>query len=182
MLPRAAIHAVDLLMQKFFHSSHDEYQRAFVVGRPPGHHAGPFGWESATFFTFLRHRNCSRRLPLLYTNVCFSLFAVIAACLRLCTGSDLKWRLPGSVFSILLLWLRWVPWLFRVTLLSCSISYPSQAYARQHYGRMAMSNSAMSKDRGNLQSAGRTLLRPPRIAIIDFDIHHGMAKLFFKLL
>jgi acetoin utilization deacetylase AcuC-like enzyme len=43
MLPRAAIHAVDLLMQKFFHSSHDEYQRAFVVGRPPGHHAGPFG-------------------------------------------------------------------------------------------------------------------------------------------
>lgn len=44
--------AVDLLMQKHLAgpaasatSSRDgAFQRALVVGRPPGHHAGPFGW------------------------------------------------------------------------------------------------------------------------------------------
>eukprot|EP01036_Dinobryon_divergens_P026879 gene26878-35572_t len=114
----AAIHAVDLLMQKFVHASNDNHQRAFVVGRPPGHHAGPFG----------------------------------------CVPPPVHWMRPemtSSGFCLL------------------NTVAVAAAYARQHYGRMALSNLAMSKYKVSPPPGGRTLLRPPRIAIVDFDIHHG---------
>ncbi len=41
---RAAIVAIDLVMKPVtVDEKHGEYSRAFVIGRPPGHHAGPMG-------------------------------------------------------------------------------------------------------------------------------------------
>jgi acetoin utilization deacetylase AcuC-like enzyme len=41
---RAAMLAVDLLMQKVVLPDARSYSRALVIGRPPGHHAGPNGF------------------------------------------------------------------------------------------------------------------------------------------
>jgi acetoin utilization deacetylase AcuC-like enzyme len=39
----AAIHAVDLLVKNKEQANAQKNRRAFVIGRPPGHHAGPSG-------------------------------------------------------------------------------------------------------------------------------------------
>jgi acetoin utilization deacetylase AcuC-like enzyme len=40
----AAMLAVDMVMAGNINSRDDKYDRVFVMGRPPGHHAGPSGY------------------------------------------------------------------------------------------------------------------------------------------
>eukprot|EP01038_Epipyxis_sp_PR26KG_P007318 gene7318-9972_t len=97
----AAMQAVDLLMNE---ASSTKPCTAFVVGRPPGHHAGPNG----------------------------------------CVPSEYHWQRPDMTSSGFCL---------------LNTVAVAAAYARSHYGRLASINSNPS--------------HPPRIAIIDIDIHHG---------
>jgi acetoin utilization deacetylase AcuC-like enzyme len=48
----AAMHAVDLLLenQKINNQTNPNRSRAFVVGRPPGHHSGPSGCVPSPYF------------------------------------------------------------------------------------------------------------------------------------
>eukprot|EP01037_Dinobryon_pediforme_P019024 gene19024-19370_t len=117
----AAMLAVDLLMQKHLAgpaasatSSRDgAFQRALVVGRPPGHHAGPFGW----------------RPDMTSSGFCLLNSVAVAA-----------------------------------------------AYARHHYGRLALTRSALAQSLAapphhssllpQPQPQPLPLLKPPRIAIV----------------
>mmetsp|Transcript_6418 Transcript_6418/g.9616 ORF Transcript_6418/g.9616 Transcript_6418/m.9616 type:complete len:622 (+) Transcript_6418:49-1914(+) len=117
----AAIQAVDTLMKKSFGASsesrEEQFSRAFVVGRPPGHHAGPYG----------------------------------------CVPSEMHWQRPDMTSSGFCL---------------LNVVAVAAAYARQHYGRMAMTNAALSNSAGSSYPT-RFPFHPPKIAIVDIDIHHG---------
>ena len=101
----AAMFAVDKVMS-------GEFTRAFVLGRPPGHHAGPSG----------------------------------------CVASDYYWQRPDMTSSGFCL---------------LNTVAVAAAYARYQYGRMAFANSINSNVIRNNNS------KPPRIAIVDIDVHHG---------
>ena len=90
-------------------------RRAFVVGRPPGHHAGPSG----------------------------------------CVVSEHFWRRPDMASSGFCL---------------LNTVAVSAAYALYNYGRESSRTASMrSVYTGSTVSSGR----PPRVAIVDIDVHHG---------
>ena len=101
----AAMSAVDKVMN-------GEFNRAFVLGRPPGHHAGPNG----------------------------------------CVTSDYFWQRPDMTSSGFCL---------------LNTVAVAAAYARYQYGRIAFANSINSNIIRNHTT------KPPRIAIVDIDVHHG---------
>jgi acetoin utilization deacetylase AcuC-like enzyme len=121
----ASMAAVDILLENHFHTRQSERtslspnnpkirngNSVFVIGRPPGHHAGPRG----------------------------------------CVPSSTYWKAPGMTSSGFCL---------------LNTVAVAASYARHEYGRMAQSRQRFTS------SLLPTLSRPPRIAIVDIDIHHG---------
>jgi acetoin utilization deacetylase AcuC-like enzyme len=105
----AAMYAVDKVMNT---TTNQACPRAFVIGRPPGHHAGPNG----------------------------------------CVPSEHYWKRPDMASSGFCL------------LNTVAIA---AAYTRSHYGRQVLTNNILGK-----VNSGK-LNRPPKIAIVDIDVHHG---------
>ena len=143
-------------------SPSDAITTALVIGRPPGHHAGPNGWTIINKLTTFA--NCDP-----WSLICMECDS--------CVPSASFWSRPDmasngfcllntvAVAAVSSCFMLSNMHSHKYSRISLSICVFSQAYARYTYGSLKRTSFP--------STSTSTSKHYPKIAIVDIDIHHG---------